>query len=220
MKLKDVQYSGVVLLLFCILNLNAQDPNRFKSQIEELVQKEYQFEAGKELALFTGSSSVRMWRDVQDYFPEYNVINNGFGGSHFSDLIYYYEELIPKYSPDYLFIYEGDNDIASNKKPGKVIKEAKLLVDRIQQDLPDTKVVLISAKPSVARWNLHKNYEKLNKKLERLAKKTDNLEFADVWSAMLDENGQVFTDVFLDDNLHMNKKGYDIWGEVIGEFLE
>jgi len=208
------------LLFFAICFANAQDPNRFKSQIEELVQKEHRFDPGKKLALFTGSSSVRMWKNVADYFPEYNVINNGFGGSHFSDLIYYYDKLIPKYNPDYLFIYEGDNDIASNKKPAKVIKEAKLLVERIQQDLPETKVVLISAKPSVARWHLHKNYGKLNKKLERLAKKTNNLEFADVWSAMLDENGQVFTDVFLDDNLHMNKKGYDIWGKVIGAFLE
>jgi lysophospholipase L1-like esterase len=203
-----------------ILYSNAQDPTRFQSQIEELVQKEHQFEPGKKLVLFTGSSSVRMWKDVAEYFPEYNVINNGFGGSHFSDLIYYYEELIPKYKPDYLFIYEGDNDIASNKKPGKILKEAKLLVDRIQQDLPETKVVLISPKPSVARWHLRKNYQKLNKKLEKLAKKHDNLEYADVWNAMLDENGQVFTDVFLDDNLHMNKKGYDIWGKVIGRFLE
>jgi lysophospholipase L1-like esterase len=207
-------------VLFFVFTLNAQDPHRFKSQIEELVQIKHQFEPGKKLALFTGSSSVRMWTDVADYFPEYNVINNGFGGSHFSDLIYYYEALIPKYKPNYLFIYEGDNDIASDKKPGEILKEAKLLVERIQQDLPETKVVLISPKPSVARWHLSKNYEKLNKKLERLAKRTKNLEFADVWNAMVDENGQVFTDVFLDDNLHMNKKGYDIWGKVIGEFLK
>src|SRR5690554_5400513 len=113
-----------ILLLFAICFANAQDPNRFKSQIEELVQKEHQFEPGKKLVLFTGSSSVRMWKDVAEYFPEFNVINNGFGGSHFSDLIYYYDELISKYEPDYLFIYEGDNDIASDKKPGKILKEA------------------------------------------------------------------------------------------------
>jgi len=214
------RYLLAITILFFVFNLNAQDPTRFKSQIEELAQKEYQFDAGKKLVLFTGSSSVRMWKNVAEYFPEYNVINNGFGGSHFSDLIYYYEELIPKYKPDYLFIYEGDNDIASDKKPGKVLKEAKLLVGIIQQDLPDTKIVLISPKPSVARWHLRKNYQKLNKKLESFAKKTDNVEFADVWSAMLDEKGQVFTDVFLEDNLHMNKKGYDIWGEVIGKHLE
>jgi lysophospholipase L1-like esterase len=214
------RYLLAITILFFVYNLNAQDPARFKSEIEELVQKEHQFEPGKKLVLFTGSSSVRMWKDVAEYFPDYNVINHGFGGSHFSDLIYYYEELIPKYNPDYLFIYEGDNDIASNKKPGKILKEAKELVGHIQQDLPKTKVVLISPKPSVARWHLSKNYQKLNKKLERFAKKTDNLEYADVWSAMLDENDQVFTDVFLDDNLHMNKKGYDIWGKVIGEFME
>ena len=219
-KMNSRQFFLSVTLLFFVFNLNAQHPNRFKSQIDELVQKEYQFDSGKDIVLFTGSSSVRMWKDVADYFPGYNVINNGFGGSHFSDLIYYYEELIPKYNPDYLFIYEGDNDIAGDKKPGKILKEAKLLVDRIQRDLPETKVVLISAKPSVARWQMSNNYEKLNKKLEKLCKRTNNLEFADVWNAMLDENGQVFTDVFLDDNLHMNKKGYNIWGKVIGVFLE
>lgn len=203
-----------------IMFSNAQDPYRFKSQIEELDQTEYQFDSGKKLVLFTGSSSVRMWKDVADYFPEYNVINNGFGGSHFSDLIYYYDQLIPKYNPDYLFIYEGDNDIASDKKPRKILKEAKSLVARIQKDLPQTKVFLISAKPSVARWQYSKEYQRLNKKLKRMCRKSNKLEFADVWNAMLDENGQVFNDVFLDDNLHMNKKGYDIWGEVIGKFLK
>ncbi|MGM0620114.1 MAG: GDSL-type esterase/lipase family protein [Bacteroidota bacterium] len=218
--MKFLQYLGVVVLLFGVFNLNAQNPNRFNNEIEKLIQKEYQFEPGKKLTLFAGSSSVRMWKDVADYFPEYNVINNGFGGSHFSDLIYFYEELIPQYNPDYLFIYEGDNDIADDEKPRKILKEAKLLVGMIQEDLPQTKVVLISAKPSVARWEYSKKYNRLNRKLKRLCKKTDNLEFADVWSAMLDENGQVFTDVFLDDNLHMNKKGYDIWGEVIGGVLK
>jgi lysophospholipase L1-like esterase len=214
------RYFLTVTLLLFIFNLNAQDPNRFQHEIEELIQKEYQFEPGKKLALFTGSSSVRMWKDVADYFPEFNVINNGFGGSHFSDLIYFYEELIPKCNPDYLFIYEGDNDIADDEKPRKILKEAKSLVEMIQEDLPHTKVVLISAKPSVARWEYSKKYNRLNRKLERLCRKTDNLEFANVWSAMLDENGQVFTDVFLDDNLHMNKKGYDIWGEVLLQYFE
>jgi lysophospholipase L1-like esterase len=210
----------VVVFLFGVFTLNAQDPNRFKNEIDELIQKEYQFESGKKIAVFTGSSSVKMWKDVAEYFPEFNVVNNGFGGSHFSDLIYFYEELIPEYNPDYLFIYEGDNDIADEEKPREIYKEAKLLIERIQNDLPETKVVLISPKPSVARWLYSKKYNRLNRKLERLCRKTDNLEFADVWSPMLDENGQVFTDVFLDDNLHMNKKGYDIWGEVLLQYFE
>ena len=46
------------------------------------------------------------------------------------------------------------------------------------------------------------------------------MEYADVWKAMLDENGMIYNNIFLEDDLHMNKKGYDIWEEVIGELLK
>ena len=211
---------GLLALLLLDFGLNAQDPNRFLGEVEKLVSTEYQFSPGKKLALFTGSSSIRMWNDIQDYFPEYNVVNNGFGGSHFSDLIYFYNKLIIPHKPDILFIYEGDNDIASKKKPRDIAREAKFLLSKIRRDLPNTQVVLISPKPSIARWELRKEYEALNKKLKKLARKTDKVEFADVWTAMLDEQGNVLRDVFLDDNLHMNKKGYDIWAIVLSDFLK
>ena len=207
------------ILLLGSLATNAQDPTRFKNQVDELFNAEYNFSPDKKLVIFTGSSSVRMWKDVQQRFPEYNIINNGFGGSQFSDLIYFYDELITKRTPEILFIYEGDNDIASDKKPNKILKEAKGLIARIQRDLPQTKVVFISPKPSIARENLKKDYIKLNKKLKKYCEKQENLEFADVWNIMLDENGNVFTDIFIEDGLHMNKKGYDLWAKVIGEFL-
>ena len=37
---------------------------------------------------------------------------------------------------------------------------------------------------------------------------------------MLDENGMVFQDIFVEDNLHMNKKGYDLWAGFLGEYLK
>jgi lysophospholipase L1-like esterase len=218
--MKPLKIIGLYMLLLSAFNLSAQDPNRFSEQVEKLAQAKYNFSPGKKLALFTGSSSIRMWSDIQDSFPDYNVINNGFGGSHFSDLIYFYNKLIIPHQPDILFIYEGDNDIASQKKPRDIAREAKFLLAKIQRDLPNTQVVLISPKPSIARWDLRKDYEALNRKLKRLAKKTDKVEFADVWNAMLDEKGNVFQDVFLQDNLHMNKKGYDIWAKVLSGFLK
>mgnify|MGYP001167402915 CR=1 FL=1 len=210
-------FSLGIFLLICFF-VNAQDPNRFKDQVEELYNKEHNFNSDKKLVVFAGSSSIRMWKDVQDYFPGYNVINNGFGGSHFSDLIFYYDKLILKQKPDILFIYEGDNDIADHKKPSHISKEAKLLIERVKNDLPETQIVLISPKPCIARAGLKKDYEKLNKKLLKISKK-ENTGYADVWNAMLDKNGNVFQDIFLEDKLHMNKKGYDIWGETISKYL-
>jgi lysophospholipase L1-like esterase len=210
----------ILFLFLGIIISNAQDPNRFKEQVEKLYNKEYNFGPDKKRVVFAGSSSIRMWKDVQEYFPDYKIINNGFGGSHYSDLIFYYDKLILKQNPEILFIYEGDNDIASHKKPSKVSKEAKALIQKIQTGLPETRVVLISPKPCIARWELKKDYEKLNKRLYKLSKRTDNVEYADVWNNMLDEKGIVLQDIFIEDGVHMNKKGYDLWAKIISDYLE
>jgi lysophospholipase L1-like esterase len=207
-----------LIILFSVF-ANGQDPNRFKEQVDQLYNKEYNFNPDKKLVVFAGSSSVRMWKDVQDYYPGFNIINNGFGGSQFSDLLYFTNELILKPQPDILFIYEGDNDVASNKKAGLIKRQAKELYEKVRKELPEAKIVFISPKPSIARWNLKKKYEKVNRRLEKYCSKNGNLEFADVWNAMLDEKGLVFQDIFIQDGLHMNEKGYDLWGKVIGEYL-
>ncbi len=220
MKQVKINLISIIFLLIATLYSNAQDPNRFKNDVDELAGKEYNFNNNQKLVVFAGSSSIRMWKDVQSYFPEYNVVNNGFGGSQFSDLLYFYDEVILKQKPDILFIYEGDNDINDKKKPGKILKEAKQLTLKIKKDLPETQIIFISPKPSIARVHLKNEYIKFNKKLNKYCKRQDNIGFADVWLPMLDSHGNVYKDVFLEDGLHMNKKGYDIWAKVIDDYLE
>ncbi len=210
-----------VSLLFSFLwafNLQAQDPARLKNDIAEIEEQERNLDPTKPVVVLAGSSSVKMWKDVQAYFPEYNMINNGFGGSEFSDLLHYYSKLILEPNPDILFIYEGDNDIASGEKPAVIVKEARKLIKKVKKDLPQTRIILISAKPSVARWELKEQYIDLNKRLTKMTKE-EGVEMADVWKAMVNEEGEVYKDIFIQDNLHMNKKGYDIWGRVLQEYL-
>jgi lysophospholipase L1-like esterase len=208
-----------ILFLIFTLFATAQDPERFKDQVEELVKKDYTFSPDKKLVVFAGSSSFRRWKDVQSYFPEFNVINNGFGGSHFSDLLFYYNELILQRKPDILFIYEGDNDIADAKKPSEVMKQARRLASKIRKDLPETRILFISPKPSLAREKLKEKYLTFNNKLERFCNRKKQIEFVNVWAPMVDKSGNVLPDLFIEDGLHMNKKGYDIWGETIRGFL-
>lgn len=220
MKLFKTYFFLIIFLITGTLFTNAQDPDRFKDQVEELVKKEYNFSTDKKLVVFTGSSSIRMWNDVQSYFPEYNVINNGFGGSHFSDLLFYYDDLILSRKPEILFIYEGDNDIASDKNPSEVMKQAKKLVAKIRKDLPETRILFISPKPSLAREKLKEKYLTFNNRLERYCNRKKQVEFVNVWTPMCDKSGNLLPDLFIDDGLHMNKKGYDIWGKVINEFFK
>lgn len=170
--------------------------------------------------LFTGSSSIRLWKDLTSSFPNHHVLNLGFGGSEMADLLYYTDELILPLRPIQIFIYEGDNDISKGRSEDQIIALADSILARIQTQLPKTEVIFISPKPSLARWHLKENYQSFNKVFKAWIDKQNNVRYADVWTPMTDENGNVLKDIFIQDNLHLNEKGYKIWTDVIRKYIK
>ncbi|MDN3670049.1 SGNH/GDSL hydrolase family protein [Echinicola jeungdonensis] len=210
----------VILLAGISISGNTQEVSgKFQEEVQQIVQKNPIPKQGPPVYLFTGSSSIRMWKDLSSYFPEIETINTGFGGSQTFELLHYSQELILQYQPKKIFIYEGDNDIAAGKKPMTILKTTKKLVTKIHQQLPDAHIILISPKPSLARWHLQEEYQNLNRLLEIYCQKQKQVSFANVWNIMLDENGQPKEDIFIEDGLHMNAKGYDLWAKVLKEFI-
>ena len=195
-----------------------QDPNRFRQEIDNLIATNKSVSRDK-LIVFTGSSSIKMWNNLKESFPKHNVVNMGFGGSDMSELLYFTDEIITSFSPKQVFIYEGDNDIAKGKKTDEILSSADSIVKRIRQKLPDVSLVFISAKPSVRRWELRNEYVAYNKALEAWTKNQKNVRYADVWTPMLKKDGIVRDDLFIEDKLHMNEKGYKIWQKVLKKFL-
>ncbi len=204
-------------LFGCVFTLSAQ--HRFQEDVDALVKKyENIKESTKETIVFTGSSSIRLWKNLDSIFPKYQIINTGFGASLSGDLLRFSDELILKYRPTKVFIYEGDNDIAYNKTSNAVINNLKKIVKRIHAQNNETVVILISAKPSVQRWKLKKKYQRFNRKLKRYTKKDPLLAYIDVWKPML-KNRRINTTLFQPDGLHMNSKGYSIWFKKVKPFL-
>lgn len=212
-----------LLTLFLLFYTSTQLPaqKQWEETIQQFEKKDEENKPDPGAVLLVGSSSIAMWRDVADYFPKHRILNRGFGGSEFSDLIYYADRVIYPYRPSKIFIYEGDNDLAAGDTPKSVLKGAKKLRKMIAKNLgKDIPVIFIAPKPSVARWNLKAEYEDLNARLGKYASKKANTEFADVWTPALDEDGMVYTDIFLGDNLHMNAKGYAIWEKVLQPYID
>ncbi|MEX2512807.1 MAG: GDSL-type esterase/lipase family protein [Cyclobacteriaceae bacterium] len=197
----------------------AQDPERFKDQVQE-IRATYPPNDYQDVVLFTGSSTIRMWKCLQEDFPQHKIVNAGFGGSQASDLLHYTDELILDYSPTKVFIYEGDNDLSAGKSIQKIIETLKLIVTQIHLEHPNTEIILISAKPSVARWELADKYRALNQEMKSYSLLTEKVRYANLWTVMLDDNRAPMKDIFLEDNLHMNQKGYTIWAKAIGPFLK
>jgi lysophospholipase L1-like esterase len=172
--------------------------------------------------LFVGSSSFNYWKDIRNYFPGYPIINRGFGGSSLTDVIYFNQETIIKYKPKQIYIYCGENDFAASDTitPQIVFERFKTLYKIIRTHLGSKIPVLyVSIKPSIARWGLEDKFVKVNGLIRNYINSQKNTQFLDVHAAMLDKNGEVFKDIFIADNLHMNAKGYAIWQKIIAPTL-
>lgn len=215
MKLKKL----VILFLLLSFFSYAQKAPAFQNEVIALQQKyDSIWDSSKQTIVFAGSSTIRMWKNLEAMFPDHQIVNSGFGGSQSSDLYRYYNELISRYNPKKVFIYEGDNDISAKKKTREIMDNTRKIIDKIQQGDRMTQIVIIAAKPSIARWHLKRKYKKLNRRFKKLCKKESTLEYANVWDIMMDDK-KVRQDIFLDDGLHMNSKGYELWFSVIEPYM-
>ena len=178
-------------------------------------------EAGwdKGSAVFTGSSSVRMWKNLQEQFPEVAIINSAFGGSQADQLLLHLDQTVLRYEPSKVFIYEGDNDINAGQEVSDVMENLDKIVTKIHESYPNTIVNLIAAKPSPSRWDKKVSYLALNDLIRQYATAHDKVNIVNVWDIMLDESGKPKSDIFIEDNLHMNAKGYELWKEIFTPFM-
>ena len=198
----------------------AQESIPFGKEVKEIVKRnDSLWDSSKETIVFVGSSSIRFWEDLQDRFPEKQVLNSGFGGSQTSDLLLHLNDLVLRYQPKKVFIYEGDNDISNHKRPKSILGTTETIIQQLLRDQPDREIVLISAKPSISRWKLRGKYRRLNKKMEKFAQSNENVDFVNVWTPMLNER-KLKEDIFVEDGLHMNEKGYDIWYNTLKAYVD
>jgi lysophospholipase L1-like esterase len=175
----------------------------------------------KNAVLFVGSSSIRLW-NLKESFPAIDTINRGFGGSELADSVHYARRIVIPHAPRVVVLYAGDNDIANGKSPERVFRDFKQFVDVIQAALPKTKVVYIGIKPSIKRWALIEPIRQANRLIREYiaAQKSETLVFVDVDQPMLDADGKPRADLLLDDGLHLNKKGYEMWTRLLRKEID
>lgn len=171
--------------------------------------------------LFVGSSSFQKWKDVADYFPDYQIINRGFGGSTLVDVIRYAQDVILPYQPKQVVIYCGENDLAASDTvtAADVVQRFKTLYAIIRQALPTAVVDYVSMKPSPSREHLLPKYQLGNAQIKAFLKKQKHTGFINVYDAMLDAAGHPREKLFLDDQLHMKPVGYQLWQKIIQPYL-
>lgn len=215
----------ILLVLFkCLLvfnNVFAQNNPPFYKDIQTFKQQDQLSTPQKGAILFIGSSSFTMWKDVQNDFPGYSIINRGFGGSSLNDLIRYAPDIIYPYNASQIVIYCGENDFASssNVTADTVFNRFKHLFKMIRTQVPEAHILFISIKPSPSRAKYMSEMQRTNTLIQSFLKKKAKTGFVDVYHKMLLNDGSPMPNIFLSDKLHMNRSGYDIWQKAILPYL-
>ncbi|MBV0881296.1 GDSL family lipase [Noviherbaspirillum sp. L7-7A] len=170
--------------------------------------------------LFVGSSSIRLWDNLEQQFNTAPiVVKRGFGGSRMEDCAAHLSRLVIPYKPRTVVIYAGENDLAEGRRPEQVLKSFTRFVEGVRAALPATRIAYVSIKPSIARAGMLDDIRATNALISDYVSQLDNARYIDVFTPMLDSRGAPRAELFREDRLHLNQAGYALWHDLISPSL-
>ena len=195
------------------------DPSRFEADIHAFEMEDMADPPPKGGIIFTGSSSIRMWTSLKEDFAGLPVLNRGFGGSMIPEVTAFLDRMIVPHKPRLVVLYCGGNDINAGRSAAQVTRDFEALVAKLHDELPTTRLLYISVAPNPARWSQVETVKAVNRAVQWRAESDPRITYIDVFSRMLGPDGRPLPDIFIEDGLHMNAKGYAIWTAVVRPFL-
>jgi lysophospholipase L1-like esterase len=193
---------------------------KWEQKIQRYERLDEQNPPPNNLILFVGSSTIENWKTLKDDFAGQAVLNRGVSGTKTVDLYTYRDRLIAPYDAKQIFIYEGDNDIGLRWSTDRIVEQFAALFREIRKMKPHAEIIYISIKPSPRRLKDKMQIEEVNAKIEQFMEQQSHTGYADVYTRMLDANGDLIPAYYREDGLHLTAEGYHIWKDVISKFIK
>jgi lysophospholipase L1-like esterase len=178
--------------------------------------------------VFVGDSHTEYYT-LDEYFPEYPVINRGIYGDTTRGVKKRLNESVFTLNPSRVFLLIGANDINKTGDANDVIaKHIMEIVNQIKETVPETKIHLQSLYPvnrngkNSNRIDIYKLNNKRISEINMLLKSLcydENIEYIDMYSLLTDVNGQLRED-FTIEGLHLNAAGYKFVTEILRHYIE
>ena len=198
-----------------------ENPERWADDIGAFEIEDQLMSPPEGAVVFVGSSSIRLWDSLKEDMDPMPVIQRGFGGSKLFDAIYFTDRIITPYKPKMLVVFSGTNDISGDnpKQAEEVVALYQQFVDRVHRRMSDLPIYFIAISPTRSRWEHREIVFETNRRVAEIAEADNRLYFIDTATALLDASGEPNDDLFLGDQLHLNKDGYAVWTSIIRPVL-
>lgn len=195
-------------------------PEHWAAEIDALTAGDSDHSPAPGGIVFVGSSSIRLWKSLAADFPGLNAINRGFGGSELADSVHYMDRIVLRYRPRLVVLFAGTNDLWNGKSPAQVAADFRTFRARLQAAAPGTKLVFLSINPAPSRARVHDRMRDANALIAADCATGPRCVYVDVATPMLGSSGSTRTELFLDDQLHLNADGYAVWRRVLAPHLQ
>lgn len=215
-----------ITVIFCLgifiySSLYAQKGFPFDNEIREFKKQDNEKSPPQNAILFLGSSSIRKWTDLESRFSGTPIIRRGVGGCELWQVVDFYTPFVLfPYQPRKIFLYAGDNDIASGRSSEFVLQQFKKFMNMVDSGLPKAKVYFMSIKECPARAKYYPEVKKTNELIKNYVKTIHSARFINLVDVIKAKNAQTpDSSLFESDYIHLNKAGYDRWAKVLKPYV-
>ena len=211
----------ILLIISCSpLKEYKKTSDKWQNEISKLEKLDESEKYTKNAILFIGSSSIRLWKTINQDLGTYEPIRRGYGGARYTDLIHFTERLVSPHNVEAVGIFVA-NDITgggNDLSPMEVFDLTKLIVKQIRKTHKKA-IFFIETTPTLKRWKAWPKISLANDLIKEYCESKDNLYYISTRNHYIGENGLPTEELFIRDKLHLNRKGYALWGEIIKKNL-
>ncbi|MDM4018510.1 GDSL-type esterase/lipase family protein [Roseiconus lacunae] len=181
-----------------------------------------QIEPSEDAILFIGSSSIRLWKTMEQDMAPYQTIRRGYGGAKFTDMAVFAERLITphQYRAIVMFVGNGVSGKPDDHSPELIESLARQIVATAHEHRPNTPFFLIEITPTHSRFKAWNKIRKVNERLREIALTTPNTYFIATAGDYLRSDATPRKELFIKDQLHLNEDGYRLWAKIIRRRLD
>jgi lysophospholipase L1-like esterase len=218
------RYILLFFLLPYFVQVSAQRISPFESEIQHFDSLDNSVLYPNDAILFTGSSSIRLWKTLAEDMAPHPVIQRGFGGSKMTDVLHYADRILKNHQCNSVVVFVANDIIGasdgSDKRPEEVAGLFEDFVNIVRYKKGDIPIFLIAITPTASRWKVWPQIRKVNLLLARLADRSQNVVFIPTEDLFLGEDGLPMSDLFIADQLHLSARGYALWTKRLRAYLD
>lgn len=169
--------------------------------------------------IFLGDS-ITDYCEWSELFGNDKIKNRGISGDRTDGILNRLDQIL-QMQPKKIFFMVGINDLFQGREIDKIFTNYKTIVEKIKNNLPDTKLFIQSVLPinnPKGQGKLFLRFDnskvrKINAKLQELAKDF-SLVYIDLFAAFADSY-QELDEKYTTDGVHLNGEGYLLWKKII-----